>query len=51
MINIIEYKHFVFKNTDSFDKINLLGLEGWDLVTVIAAPNGNLLYIFKRPLK
>ena len=44
-----EYKHKVVEGLAGFNDISELGLEGWELITVIPQP-GKFLYIFKREL-
>ena len=44
-----EYKHHTVKNQDDLSKLDELGLEGWELISVI--PNtGRFMYILKRVL-
>ena len=42
-----EYKHLVIRGSEGFEELTLLGLEGWELITVIPE-TGNFLYILKK---
>lgn len=44
-----EYKHLVVTGEVGFNELSSLGLEGWDLITIIPQ-NRKFLYVLKRQI-